>query len=90
MFPMLSFVLLAARHFGWNVFQGAIGLLRRGTMRPTILNRIVLVVAIVTVSLVGMSIRTNAMEQQQQNQKQKDTKKQKDSRGDALCISHLS
>ena len=47
-------------------------------MRATILNRIVLVAAIVTVSLVGMSILTNAQEQRQQNQKQQDTKKQKD------------
>jgi len=47
-------------------------------MRVTILNRIVLVAAIVTVSLVGMSILTNAQEQQQQDQKQQDKNKQKD------------
>jgi len=42
-------------------------------MRVTILNRILLVAAIITVSLVGMSLLTNAKEQQQQ-----DTKGQKD------------
>jgi len=47
-------------------------------MRVTILNRIVLVAAIVIVSLAGMSILTNAQEQQQQKQEKQDNKKQKD------------
>jgi hypothetical protein len=46
-------------------------------MRATILNRIVLLVAIVAVSLVAMNIRTNAQEQQQHNNKQQDTKEKK-------------
>jgi hypothetical protein len=75
---ILSFVLHVARHFKWATFQGAIGLLERGTMRATIWNRIVLVAAIVAVSLVGMSISISALEQPPQNQTKQDGKKQND------------
>ena len=78
MFLILSLEIVIALHFGWAVLQGTTGLVRKGTMRVTILNRIMLVAAIVTVSLVGMSILTNAQEQRQQNQEKQDNKKQKD------------
>jgi hypothetical protein len=53
-------------------------ILRRGTMKITILNRMLLVAAMATMSLVGMSVPTNAQEQQQQDQKRQDTKREKD------------
>ena len=45
-------------------------------MRITILKWMVLVAVIVTLSLVGMNMLTNAQEQQQQDQKRQDKKEQ--------------